>query len=80
MDGALRQTGVGQGLQLKAQTGEIIEQAIRLDFLASNNKAEYEAIIVGIDLSIFVSSEKIIIRSDFQLVVGQVNEEYETRD
>ena len=80
MDGALRQTGVGQGLQLKAQTGEIIEQAIRLDFLASNNKAEYEAIIVGIDLSIFVSSEKIIIRSDFQLVVGQVNGEYETRD
>ena len=80
MDGTLRQTGAGLGLQLKALIGEIIEQAIRLDFPASNNKAKYEAIIVGIDLAIFVSSEKIIIKSDSQLVVGQVNGEYETRD
>ena len=80
MDGASRQMGAGLGLQLKAPTGEIIEQAIRLDFPASKNEAEYKAIIVGIDLAIFVCSEKIIIRSDSQWVVGQVNGEYETRD
>ena len=51
-----------------------------MDFPASNNEAEYEAIIVGLDIAISVSSEKIIIRSDSQLVVGQVNGEYETRD
>ena len=51
-----------------------------MDFPASNNEAEYKAIIVGIDLAISVSSEKIIIRSDSQLVVGQVNGKYETRD
>ena len=51
-----------------------------MDFLASNNEVEYKAIIVGLDLVISVSSEKIIIRSDSQLVVGQVNGEYETRD
>ena len=51
-----------------------------MDFLASNNEAEYKEIIVGLDLVISVSSEKIIIRSDSQLVVGQVNGEYETRD
>ena len=51
-----------------------------MDFPASNNEAEYEAIIAGLDLVVSVSSEKIIIRSNFQLVVGQVNEEYETRD
>ena len=44
------------GLQLKAPIGEIIEQAIRLDFPDSNNEAEYEAIIAGIDLVISVSS------------------------
>ena len=51
-----------------------------MDFPASNNEAKYEAIISGLDLAIFVSSEKIIIRSDSQLVVGQVNDEYEIRD
>ena len=80
MDGASRQTGARPGLQLEAPTGEIIEQVIRLDFPASNNKAEYKAIIVELDLTISVSSEKIIVRSDSQLVVGQVNGEYETRD
>ena len=58
MDGALRQTGVGLGLQLEAQTGEVTEQTINLDFPASNNEVEYEAIIAGLDLTIFVSSEK----------------------
>ena len=80
MDGASRQTGAGISLQFKSLTKEIIEQVIRLDFPTSNNEAEYEAILAGIDLAIFVSLEKIIIQSDSQLVVGQVNEEYETRD
>ena len=80
MDDTSQQTGAGLGLQLKAPTGEIIEQAILLNFPASNNEVKYEAIITGIDLTISVSSEKIIIRSDSQLVVGQVNGQYETRD
>ena len=75
MDAASRQTGVGLGLQLEASTREIIEQTIRLDFPASNNEAEYEAIIVRLVLTISVSSEKIIIRSDSKLVVGQVKGE-----
>ena len=45
VDGASRQTGAELGLQLKASIGEIIEQAIHLDFPVSNNEAEYEAII-----------------------------------
>ena len=47
VDCASRHTGVGLGLQLEAPTREVIEHAIRLDFLASNNEAEYEARIVG---------------------------------
>ena len=51
VDGASRQTGVGIDSQLKAPPGERIEQAIRLDFPAYNNEAEYEAILTGIDLA-----------------------------
>ena len=80
MDGASRQTGAGVGLQLKALIGERVEQAIRLDFPASNNETEYEAILVRIDLAQSISSEKLLIRNDSQLVVRQVNGEYETRD
>ena len=78
MDGASRQTGARVGLQLKASTGEWVEQVIQLDFLASNNETEYEAILVKINLSQSVSSKKLLIHNDSQLVVGKVNGEYET--
>ena len=80
MDGASRQKGASVGLQLKAPTRERIEQAIWLDFPASNYEAEYEVILADIDLAISIFLEKIIIQSDSLLVVGQVNGEYETRD
>ena len=72
--------GARVGLYLKAPTRERIEHAIWLDFTVSNKKIKYEAILAGINLATFVSSEKIIIRSDSELVMGQVNGEYETRD
>ena len=53
---------------------------IRLDFPASNNETEYEAILAEIYLVKSISTEKFIICSDFQLVVGQVNGEYKMRD
>ena len=73
-------TGASVGLQLKSLTRERIKQVIRLNFTASNNEVEYKAILACIDLAISVSSEKIIIQSDSQLAVGQVNGEYETQD
>ena len=67
-------------LLLKSSSGDKIEQAIRLGFSASNNELEYEAILVGIELVAAISVDKLIIESDSQLVVGQVNEECESRD
>ena len=80
VDGASRQTGAGISLQLKSPTGERIEQAIRLGFNASNNESKYEALLPRIELAAAVSADKLLVQSDSQLVVGQVNEEFESRD
>ena len=80
VDEASRQTGAGIGLQLKSPTGEKVEQAIWLGFSASNNELEYEAILARIELTATVLADKLLIRSDSQLVARQVNEEYESRD
>ena len=69
IDGASRQTKVGIGLQLKSPSKEKIEQAIRLGFSASNNESKYEAILARIELAATMSSDKLLIRSDSQLVV-----------
>ena len=57
-----------------------MEQAIRLGFSASNNEAEYEAILSGLDLALALSVSKLRIYSDSQLVVKHVQEEYEAKD
>ena len=75
MDRASPQTGVGVGLQLKASTRERVEQALRLDFPMSNNETEYAAILARINLAQSISSEKLHIFNNSQLVVGQVNRE-----
>ncbi|RVW31030.1 Retrovirus-related Pol polyprotein from transposon 17.6 [Vitis vinifera] len=55
VDGASRSSGSGVGLLLQSPTGEHLEQAIRLGFSASNNEAEYEAILSGLDLALALS-------------------------
>ncbi|RVW76675.1 hypothetical protein CK203_047545 [Vitis vinifera] len=69
-------------LSMKGQspTGEHLEQAIRLGFSASNNEAEYEAILSGLDLALALSISKLRIYNDSQLVVKHVQEEYEAKD
>nr|CAN82529.1 hypothetical protein VITISV_028061 [Vitis vinifera] len=69
VDGASRSSGSGIGLLLQSPTGEHLEQAIRLGFSASNNEAEYEAILSGLDLALALSISKLRIFNDSQLVV-----------
>ncbi|RVX00894.1 Transposon Ty3-I Gag-Pol polyprotein [Vitis vinifera] len=57
-----------------------LEQAIRLRFSASNNEAEYEVILSGLDLALALSVSKLRIYSDSQLVVRHVQKEYEAKD
>ncbi|RVW94628.1 Gypsy retrotransposon integrase-like protein 1 [Vitis vinifera] len=80
VDGASPSSGSRVGLLLQSPTGEHLEQAIRLGFPASNNEAEYEAILSGLDLALALSVSKLRIYSDSQLVVRHVQKEYEAKD
>ena len=80
VDGASRSSRSGVGLLLKAPTGERLEQSIRLDFPASNNEVEYEAILSGLGLATTLNALKVKIHNDSQLVVGQIRKEYEAKD
>ena len=51
VDGAANAQGSGAGLILTSQKGIDIEYALRFGFRASNNEAEYEAVIAGLNLA-----------------------------
>ena len=38
-------------LRLTSPTGEVLEQSFRLNFEATNNVAEYEALVAGLNLA-----------------------------
>ena len=57
-----------------------MEYALRFEFAASNNEAEYEALIAGLNLAQKVGAKHVVICSDSQLVVNQVTSEYEARE
>ena len=70
----------GIGLILQSPTRKLIEQAIHLSFSASNNETEYEVVLAEQDLALVLEGTKLEIRSDSQLIVGQIQREYETND
>ena len=60
------------GLVIISPDKIIIEKSLRLGFSATNNKAEYEALLVGITMVQKMEGKIVEIFSDSRLVVGQV--------
>ena len=50
----------------------IIEKSLRLGFSATNNEAEYEALLVGMAMIQKIGGRTVEMFSDLRLVVGQV--------
>ena len=79
MDGVANAQGSGVGLILTFPDGIDVEYALRFDFQASNNEAEYEAIIAGLNLAHFMEVDQLEVSNDSQLVVKQIEDSYEAR-
>ena len=60
--------------------GDRIDCMIRLDFPTTNNEAEYEALIVGLDLAKATGAKNMIVHYDSQVVTNQVNGNYECKN
>ncbi|KAG7532870.1 Ribonuclease H domain [Arabidopsis thaliana x Arabidopsis arenosa] len=80
VDGSSSKQGSGVGIKLESPTSKILEQSFRLLFNASNNEAEYEALIAGLRLAQGVGAEEVVAYCDSQLVVNQFNGDYEAKD
>ncbi|GAV77500.1 RVT_3 domain-containing protein [Cephalotus follicularis] len=80
LDGSSCLTGSGAGLVLTSPDGWTLEYALRFKFKATNNEAEWEALIAGLTIAKHLEVQRIEASSDSQLVVGLANGEYEARE
>ena len=80
VDGASNQKGSGIGLVLISPEKVIIEKSLRLDFSATNNEAEYEALLIGMAMVQRMGGKSVKLFLDSRLVVGQVKGEFKAKD
>lgn len=78
MDGVANIHGAGAGIVLVSPGGTLHESAVSIGFLATNNEAEYEALIVGLTLALQLGADSVL--CDSQLVVGHLNDDYQAKD
>ena len=75
-DGSSNQRSGGAGVVIQTPEGDKIKCMIRLDFPTTNNKAEYEALVAGLDLVRVTSAENMIMHCDSQVITSQINDDY----
>ena len=69
-DGSSNQRVRGAGVVIQTPEGDKIECMIRLDFPTTNNEAEYEALVAGLDLAKIVGAENMIMHCDSQVIMS----------
>jgi len=79
MDGSSNQQGSGAGVILEGLNGLLIEQALRFAFKASNNQAEYEALVARMLLAKEMGARSLLVKSDSLLITRQVTGEFEAK-
>nr|XP_043637982.1 uncharacterized protein LOC122608983 [Erigeron canadensis] len=79
-DGASSADGSGAGLILTSPEGKEFTYALRFNFKASNNAAEYEALLAGLRIAKAMGVKHVHAHVDSQIVAFQVNGTYEAKE
>jgi ribonuclease HI len=79
-DGSLMKPGAGAGLLFISPLGKQFRYVLCLHFPASNNMAEYEALVNGLCIAIELGVRRLDARGDSQLIIDQVMKNSHCRD
>src|SRR4051812_31335604 len=71
-DGAVNAYGRGIGASIITPGGTHIQFTARLTFKFTNNKAEYEACIMGLEEAVDLRIKHLDVYGDFALVINQI--------
>jgi ribonuclease HI len=76
-DGALNLEGAGAGILLIYPQGEQLKYVLQIHYKASNNGAEYEALIHGFRIVVSLGIKRLLAFGDSKVVIEQVNKEWD---
>ena len=76
-DGAYSKAGKGVGIMIISPSNKVYNFAFRLEFEASNNVTEYEALLLGLETTKDMGIKMLNIKGDSDLVVLQIKNQYQ---
>ena len=79
-NGSKMRSVLGAGIVLSSPKGDRLRYALQIHFAASNNVAEYEALVHGLRLAKELVIRRILCYGDSDLVVQQCSSEWDARD
>jgi ribonuclease HI len=74
-DGSARQQVGRAGVVLIDPNGDQVKYMVHLDFKATNNMAEYEALIFGLSTTLYLGIHQLLMKGDSHLIIKQVHRE-----
>jgi ribonuclease HI len=75
--GALNLKGAGAGVLLISPQGEQLKYVLQIHYKASNNGAEYEALIHGLRIALSLGIKRLLAFGNSKVVIEQVNKEWD---
>ncbi|XP_077242608.1 uncharacterized protein LOC143883137 [Tasmannia lanceolata] len=79
-DGASNSKGKGINIVLVSRRDEHIPISIKLDFDYTNNVAEYEACIAGLEVALYLEVQDLDVYGDSLLIISQTNGKWLTKE
>ena len=76
-DGSLKLGGAGTGVLLISPDGKQLKYVLQILWQATNNEAEYEALIHGLRVAITLGIKRLLIY-DSAVVINQVNKDWDS--
>lgn len=80
MDSSSSAQGSVARVVIISPNGIEISYVLRFEFKASNNEAEYEALLAGLKVAKSLGAKNLEIMNDSQLIVHQVNDTYQAKE
>jgi ribonuclease HI len=74
-DGSARQQSAGAAVVLADLGGKQLQYVVQLEFKATNNMVEYEALIFGLSAALSLGVRQLLVKGDSQLIIKQVHGE-----
>lgn len=80
-DGAANEKGAGIGAVIVSNADALhYPIATKLKFDCTNNMAEYEACIIGLEAALDMNIEKLIVFGDSELIIKKITGEWQVKD